>query len=191
MAIQNSNGREQGTFDDEITKDIQRKLSPRLEDLILNIGCGTGILESAHPTFEIISVDFSMNMLRRSGVKNGIMADASHLPFKGGIFDKICAYSVIQYLDNAKISNMIAGISFSQKSKGVCLLGDVELRSRKPIKLLRYLFAFLLVKNRFHYHSIARIKRVCNSEGLMVKVLKQSAVLPFSERRIDLLLMKL
>ena len=188
MALLDSNGREHQVFDSEITKDIDEKLNLSSNETILNIGCGTGILESAFPSYQIFSIDFARNMLRKNVIKNGIVADASYLPFKPNSFDKICAYSVLQYVGSSKASKMIEEISVCQKARGLCLLGDVELLSNSPLKLLRYVIAYLLVKNRFYYYSIARIRGQCNQRGLNVKVLKQAAYLPFSDRRVDLLL---
>lgn len=69
-------------------------------DLVLDVGCGTGLLLSKIKAFSI-GVDISIILLRRARkrVRRGlglVQCDAEHLPFRDGVFNKILAVTVIQ-----------------------------------------------------------------------------------------------
>lgn len=69
-------------------------------DLVLDVGCGTGLLLSRIRAFSV-GVDISTILLRRARkrLRRGlglIQCDAEHLPFKDGVFNKILAVTVIQ-----------------------------------------------------------------------------------------------
>jgi len=69
----------------------------RLSGRILDLGSGTGLL-SGFLDKEVIDVDFSINMLKKSKNKNRIFADAENLPFKNGMFDIVLSFTLIQNL---------------------------------------------------------------------------------------------
>lgn len=69
-------------------------------DLVLDVGCGTGLLLSKIKAFAI-GVDISHLLLRRAlkRVRRNlglIQCDAEHLPFRDGVFNKILAVTVVQ-----------------------------------------------------------------------------------------------
>ncbi len=69
-------------------------------DLVLDVGCGTGLLLSRIKAFSI-GVDISITLLRRArrrlrGRLGLIQCDAEHLPFKDEVFNKVLAVTVIQ-----------------------------------------------------------------------------------------------
>ncbi|KYH42089.1 MAG: methylase involved in ubiquinone/menaquinone biosynthesis [Candidatus Bathyarchaeota archaeon B26-2] len=78
-------------------------------DLILDAGCGTGILldhlrNSAHT---IVGVDIAVKALRRASKRSGcspkvnlVQADADYMPFPDGTFDKTFAVTLIQNMPN-------------------------------------------------------------------------------------------
>ena len=113
MGEANSDGREPNVYDSEILHDVHSKLSIQVSDTILNLGSGTGILEKNYPSHFIVSLDFASAMLRRPHILNGIRSSATYLPFRGEVFDKILAYSIIQYLSKEEVSEMLNDISNS------------------------------------------------------------------------------
>ena len=74
----------------------------RLSGRILDLGSGTGLL-SGFLDKEVIDVDFSINMLKKSKNKNRIFADAENLPFKNGMFDIVLSFTLIQNLPNFRV----------------------------------------------------------------------------------------
>ncbi len=91
---------------------ILRNLSQRIRgetefsDLILDVGCGTGILFPFFQERKFVGIDFSLAMLHRSqqqGLPNlaGLVAaDAHDFPFKNSSFGHIVFLSVIPHFDN-------------------------------------------------------------------------------------------
>lgn len=73
--------------------------------LVLDVGCGTGLMFS-HVAWEaetVVGVDVSKNLLlqAKKHVENLrnldlVQADADHLPFKNGLFNAVFAFTVLQ-----------------------------------------------------------------------------------------------
>jgi len=77
--------------------------------LVLDVGCGTGVLEQAvqprlRPSLSLIGVDISLPMLRLARQKlngtdriNWTNSPAEHLPFAGGAFDALICNNSFHY----------------------------------------------------------------------------------------------
>jgi malonyl-CoA O-methyltransferase len=76
--------------------------SMELKGMILDLGSGTGML-SDFLDKEVIGVDFSINMLKKSGNKYKILGDAENLPFKNNIFDFVLSFTLLQNLPGFKV----------------------------------------------------------------------------------------
>jgi ubiquinone/menaquinone biosynthesis C-methylase UbiE len=187
MGLANSNGRPSGVYDSEIVMDIRNKLNLQKNDLVLNIGCGTGVLERLSPNLRIVSMDFSKQMLKRNFIDNAVIADGSHLPFRIGVFNKILVYSVIQYFKKDELRLMLKDISACLRPNGVCLIGDVELRRTGLWDLIRFLYSHLSKKKLFNYYSRSWLSKELERMNLKLKIVKQASGLPFSGKRIDVL----
>jgi ubiquinone/menaquinone biosynthesis C-methylase UbiE len=77
------------------------------EEMVLDVGCGTGLLLREIPALSV-GVDVSIPLLRRARrrIRRGhglIRCDAEHLPFRGEIFDKILAVTVIQNISRPEV----------------------------------------------------------------------------------------
>jgi len=186
-----SNGRTPLLFDFAISKDIDSKLSFKSSDVILNIGSGTGILEKSFPGLFIVSLDFANSMLKHAWISNGIRAAASHLPFRDSVFDKVCVYSIVQYLPKVKLSKMLDNIARCLKNGGKCLIGDIPPRATHPYVFIRHAVGNILLKNHFEYHSFNWICRVSEKLSMRPTLLDQPENLPFAKNRKDLLLTKI
>ena len=75
------------------------------EDLVLDIGCGTGLLlEKIAATS--VGVDLSINLLEKALERNKygrvylVQADAESLPFRDAVFDQVYSITVLQNLNN-------------------------------------------------------------------------------------------
>ena len=78
---------------EEKYRSILRRVTFGRADLILDAGCGTGMLLEKIPKEHAVGVDFSREMIKRAKNKNKssnlVRADLSNLPFKDNTFDCI------------------------------------------------------------------------------------------------------
>lgn len=81
---------------------ILRLAIPLIDDLILDDGCGTGLLLERLQGYSV-GIDFSSillstahSRLKKRVLTHLIQADADHLPFRGHIFEKVFAVTLIQ-----------------------------------------------------------------------------------------------
>lgn len=79
----------------------------KLEGLVLDVGCGTGLFfkHTSSKAKTVIGVDISKSLLLLAGERaktvgnvSLVQADADHLPFKNGVFDKVFAFTLLQNL---------------------------------------------------------------------------------------------
>jgi len=104
--------RERCIYDAKYSEEQRSKISTALggvkinhEDLILDVGCGTGILFDylAHSSRLIVGLDFSKGLLSQAKKRAGtlqnaelILADADYLPLKSDFFDEVFAFTLLQ-----------------------------------------------------------------------------------------------
>ncbi|MCS7097877.1 MAG: methyltransferase domain-containing protein [Candidatus Methanomethyliaceae archaeon] len=84
---------------------LLNKLRPKEDEILLDIGCGTGILFNMVNCKTMIGLDISINMLRE--VKNRgkidlILADGEHLPIKDESIDIITSVTVLNLIMDKK-----------------------------------------------------------------------------------------
>ena len=95
-----------GMYDARYAEEQEAKYHAALADtkptgLVLDLGCGTGLLFShiASKATNIVGVDVSKGLLlqaRTLGNVDLIQADADHLPFKNDVFNAVFAFTVLQ-----------------------------------------------------------------------------------------------
>ena len=87
---------------------------------VLIIGCGGGVQSEMYPN--AINLDIDVDCLKfceAKGINNCITGDASHLPFKSGIFNEILLADVIEHFPNREFLNSVVGeISRILKNEG-------------------------------------------------------------------------
>ena len=90
-----------------------KNLHLKFKSLVLDVGCGTGILfEYLLDKVEIlVGIDISKNILKKAkekleGVDNVflIQADADHLPFPNEVFDAIFAVTLLQNMPSPTVT---------------------------------------------------------------------------------------
>ena len=97
------------------------------EDLILDVGCGTGLL-FARITSTSVGIDLSINLLEKAleRNKNGrvylVQADAELLPFRDAVFDQVYSITVIQNLNNQSLG-LIEVWRVSRKNSDIVVTG--------------------------------------------------------------------
>lgn len=98
--------------------------------LVLDIGCGTGALDSRlhNNGLNVISADISRKMLRQAQRHYNlrcVCTNASALPFKSGIFDLAISIVVLHHIsDKNEIFCSIREMLRTTKSNGIILIWD-------------------------------------------------------------------
>ncbi len=121
--------------------------------LVLDVGCGTGLLFShiASEAENVVGVDISRNLLlqakeRVDKPRNAelVQADADHLPFKNGQFNAVFAFTVLQNMP--KPSETLMEIRRSA-TRGACVVvtGLKKVFSREALTNLLHDNGFCVV----------------------------------------------
>lgn len=96
-------------------KKILDSLSFSPSEIILDVGCGTGLLfkHLANPVNAVVGIDISRRILKvakklaKGSAPNEVLlvrADADFLPFRSGIFDKIFAITLLQNMPDPSLT---------------------------------------------------------------------------------------
>jgi demethylmenaquinone methyltransferase/2-methoxy-6-polyprenyl-1,4-benzoquinol methylase len=100
----------------------KRRMLQRLElsrgARILDIGCGTGVLEERHQlgASQVVGIDITSRMIRlaqQKGLSSVSMlglADAEHLPFRDGSFDLVLSCYVPKYCETRRFVEELARV---------------------------------------------------------------------------------
>ncbi len=124
----------------EATEALARMARVASGQLILDIGCGTGYtaayIARDHKA-RVICIDLMPGLLTIAGKRitreglgdrvSFIRADAHHMPFRNGVFDRALAESVLVFCDKEQVANEVSRIL---KPGG--LFGDNELTFLEP-----------------------------------------------------------
>lgn len=82
---------------------ILNKIKPKENEVVLDIGCGTGILFKMVNCKSIIGVDISINMLKeakKEGKADLILADGEYLPIKDESVDVVISATVLNLVED-------------------------------------------------------------------------------------------
>jgi len=87
---------------------------------MLILGCGGGVQSEMYPNAINLDIDIDcLKFCKQKGINNCIMGDASHLPFKSGVFNEILLADVIEHFPNHEFFNRVVGeISRILKNEG-------------------------------------------------------------------------
>lgn len=126
--------------------DVAKKLQLDSNDILLDVGCGSGIFEIAFTYWlkEIHAVDFSSEMIQVSKqntdkFSNILIQEANikQLPFEDNFFDKVLVNSVIQYLNDLnEVSIAFKELKRVTKPAGLILV-SMNLDKRKKLDFLK------------------------------------------------------
>jgi len=94
-------------YENELLLDL---LEPRPQELILDVGCGTGVftLNILGLGTHVIGLDISQPMLLRAGQKAGkypfraVAGDMRFLPFGDGCFDKVVSMTALEFIPDGQ-----------------------------------------------------------------------------------------
>jgi len=80
---------------------IKENINIKNTDLLLDVGCGTGVSEF---NCKVIGIDPSIELLQQNHMQEKILARAENLPFKGNVFDKVISVTSMHNFDNIEKS---------------------------------------------------------------------------------------
>ncbi len=89
--------------------DISEFLSISVDDFVLDMGCGTGLVTTllARVAGSVVGIDVAKGMISEARRKTGplyVVADAAALPFRDKAFNKVIALTVMQNVDNPNVA---------------------------------------------------------------------------------------
>lgn len=114
-----------------ITKIARTSLDFSSNDILLDVGCGAGLLTDklVGDVGVTVGTDASSEMIGNAVTESKfvkVIAMADHLPFPNESFDKIFCHSVFQYFPNYKYAaRVITEMLRVLRSGGKCLIMDV------------------------------------------------------------------
>ena len=169
-------------------REIKELLELAPDDSVLDIGCGTGIVALALSPWVagIHGVDLSPNMVARAerncaGVPNLSFATAALPELRiAGVFDKVLAYSVLQYLpDEHSVGRSLATVCTLMRPGGRALLAANPDPRRKDV--YRHMVAGTAVSESERQRNLAyidatlwlapeRVSAIAESKGLRADV---------------------
>nr|MDO8076916.1 class I SAM-dependent methyltransferase [Candidatus Freyarchaeota archaeon] len=118
---------------EEKYRSILRRVTFRRADLILDAGCGTGMLLEKIPKEHAVGVDFSREMIKRAKNKNKssnlVRADLSNLPFKDNTFSKVLGVTILQNVEHPL--KAVREIRRVTKKKGLTILSTLKKKTTK------------------------------------------------------------
>ncbi|MEM0350554.1 MAG: methyltransferase domain-containing protein [Archaeoglobaceae archaeon] len=154
-------------------REISKHVDPKL---IIDICSGPGILkeelEDFFPEAEIVCIDSSKEMCR---IAKGILADATELPFKNGIFDLAVFCFALHELDVEKALKEAERIL---KRNGILAIADLNSEVPLPIKMISETFlsfilgleyATNLSKKWKDFHRVEEIALILEKKGFDIE----------------------
>jgi demethylmenaquinone methyltransferase / 2-methoxy-6-polyprenyl-1,4-benzoquinol methylase len=119
-------------------------------DRVLDIGCGTGVLEERMNGVraEVVGVDITEEMVRLAQKKripslvSLTLGDGEHLPFKDGSFDSVLSCYVVKYCNPERLVSEVARVL---RKGGTLVLYDFS-RPRGPFAPFHALYVYGALK---------------------------------------------
>lgn len=121
----------------DITDTARNFLTLKTTDVLLDVGCGTGLItvQLIDAVGVIVGIDASAEMIGHASKESKfikVVAMADNLPFPDGSFNKIFCHSIFQYFPNHRYAaKVIAEMLRVMKPGGRCLIMDIPDISKK------------------------------------------------------------
>ena len=184
----------------DIKIQIVKELLNPYDGVILDLGSGAGVFTRLCQRlgYEVISLDYSMDMLRYSKV-NGVCGDGCRLPFRNNLFDIVLCLDVIEHVykpfsllketyrvlkpggkiilstDNITPQSKLTSIlTLNIKNRIRHNLESTHIREYTPQELITYLKKFFKVKRIIPYNEYRhylKIKRFIEKTSRLTKYL--------------------
>jgi ubiquinone/menaquinone biosynthesis C-methylase UbiE len=120
---------------------IKRHLQVRKSDLLLDVGCGTGL--SSDFDCHVFGADPSINLLKQAKIPK-VLALAEYLPFRNKTFDAVVSMTAVH--------------NFNDKKKG---LSEIKRVGKKRFALT------VMKKSKYAREICSRIKTIFNPNKLI------------------------
>ncbi|MHA1238234.1 MAG: class I SAM-dependent methyltransferase [Candidatus Odinarchaeia archaeon] len=122
-------------------KILDNKFKPHLFNVSLDLGCGTGLLNTylKQKVNRIIGIDISQEMLKRAcnrGYTNVVLGDAEALPFRHNVFDVVFSFTLLQ---NVAVKNKAVSEAKRVAKQGAKLIFST-LAKKTNIETLKNIF---------------------------------------------------
>ena len=111
---------------------LQEMLDPQPGELLLDVGCGTGIFTGAvlASGAAVVGLDISIPMVARAGHRfraerfTPLAGNMLTLPFASGSFDKVYSMTALEFVDNAPAA--VAELERVTKAGGVIVMSTLN-----------------------------------------------------------------
>ena len=163
-------------------------LHPKPGEIILDIGCGRGeiVEQCVEAGARAIGIDYSQAAVEisKETVKEGavIRASATHLPFKGEVFDKVALLDVLEHLDKEDTKKCIRDVRRVLRPGGTFIVHTPN-RYEKLLYLPRYFYSSFIAKQKIsskakqyvelghvNVQSPISLSRMLKKEGFKIKI---------------------
>jgi ubiquinone/menaquinone biosynthesis C-methylase UbiE len=119
---------------EEKYKSILSKITLHKGDLVLDAGCGTGMLmEKIASKHRVVGIDFSVRMIEiaRKKIRNSnfIRADLNNLPFRDQSFNKVFGVTILQNVKHPQ--RTVKEIARIIEDRGLAVLSTLRKKSNK------------------------------------------------------------
>jgi len=194
-----SSGRPVYVSPEIIVNDICSKMPLKKNDIILDVGCGSGLLTIpfAQKCKYVYGLDAGKKVLEKAKENSKAMKIsniafcmglATELPFKDKLFDKVIMYAVMHYLENIQqIERCIRELIRVCKKKGHILIAEIpekkakeEFESReKTREELKILEEFK--SNRGQYDKLFK-EKVSTKPGANTLIIDRNILIKIAEK---------
>jgi SAM-dependent methyltransferase len=207
--LANQRGRRSPAESRAIEQHVVAQLAPGRDDDLLELGCGTGLLARACAgrVRRLVAADVAWGLLcrardnlREHANVRLVRADAAHLPFADGSFDKVLFFNVIGYCTRLEVVTILRELKRVCRPGGTILVGDISDPRRElmmtvlyggwgaPSGVLRYFFRRLTGTRRLGWLLHEEIIAMAESVGLHARIIAQGPGMAFRRWRYDCLL---
>lgn len=154
----------------DITDTARDFLAFKTTDVLLDVGCGTGLItvQLIDDVGILVGIDASPEMIGHASKESKfikIVANADHLPFPNGSFNKIFCHSIFQYFPNHKYgTKVVAEMLRVMKPGGRCLIMDIPDITKKK----KY--------TKVKIHDPHNLKRIFYSRGWFTNLVSDAEI---------------
>ena len=137
-------------------KIIKENLDIKSNDILLDIGCGTGL--SSEFNCNVVGIDPSLELLKQNKNIDKILAKAEYIPFKNNVFDKVISITSMHNFNNIEKS-----------IKEIKRVGKKDFAFSILKKSNKFDFIEKIIKENFNIRKIIDGKKdwifICNSKS--------------------------
>ena len=137
-------------------KIIKENLNIKSDDILLDIGCGTGL--SSEFNCNVVGIDPSLESLKQNKNIDKILAKAEYIPFKNNVFDKVISITSMHNFNNIEKS-----------IKEIKRVGKKDFAFSILKKSNKFDFIEKIIKENFNIRKIIDGKKdwifICNSKS--------------------------